>query len=175
MGVNLQAVQQEEQQRFRADDTLPDGTYTFLLIEKDLGITKKGDPKITLDWRVTTGQWTGASVRDTLTFTVPALFRVNMLLEAIGIPIPTRDFETMYDLREWVFGYLKVMQTRVEGVTNRRPYKNGFGQDRISVDINQYQQPPGGNETPAPETDVPAQPEQFQHPKPPEDAKPLPF
>jgi Protein of unknown function (DUF669) len=179
MALNLKQEQQkdatEKAQRFAARETLPDGTYTLLLASKEMGISKSSNPKIVLDWRVSSGQWAGAEIRDHLTFSMAALFRVNMLLEAIGVPIPDKDFDSVLELREWVYGWLNVMQTRVEAVTQRRQYEDEFKQVRTTVDVQRYQEPPGGNQTEPPRSDVPEPaPEEFKHPKPVADDK-VPF
>jgi hypothetical protein len=67
-------------------EPVPVGNYTATIIKAETGVSKKGNEKIDLQWRVEGGAFDGRIIFDTLTFTEKALFRVKATLKGLGFP-----------------------------------------------------------------------------------------
>jgi len=67
-------------------EPLPVGTYTATVAAATEGVSKKGNAKIDLQWKVNGGPSDGRIIFDTLTFTDAAMFRVKNTLKAMGFP-----------------------------------------------------------------------------------------
>lgn len=141
------ALSLKEVQPWRADDTLPPGTYVMVLASKKTANSSTGNPQLVVDWRVDDGsQWQGAEKPDWITFTEPALGRIVQFLEAAGIPIPQDDFGSMEELRDWVEGKVKVGRTRVEAILREESYERrndetGEYETKVSIKCKGYRRP----------------------------------
>jgi hypothetical protein len=71
-------------------EPLPAGNYTATIVQAEVGISKAGNEKIDLQWKVEGGPHDGRVVFDTMTFTEKALFRVKATLQGLGYP---KDFK----------------------------------------------------------------------------------
>lgn len=71
-------------------DPVPTGSYTATIVKAEQGISKAGNEKIDLQWRIEGGAHDGRVIFDTLTFTEKALFRVKATLQGLGFP---KDFK----------------------------------------------------------------------------------
>jgi len=71
-------------------EPLPPGNYTATIIKAEPGVSKAGNEKIDIQWRIEGGQYDGRVIFDTLTFVDKALFRVKNTLMGLGFP---KDFK----------------------------------------------------------------------------------
>jgi len=67
-------------------EPLPVGVYTATIVRAEVGVSKAGNEKIDLQWKVEGGPHDGRIIFDTLTFTEKALFRVKATLRGLGFP-----------------------------------------------------------------------------------------
>ena len=65
---------------------LPRAWYLASIVEAKEGVSKQGNVKMDLRWKVEEGEFEGRNVFDTLTFTQKALFRVKATLKGLGFP-----------------------------------------------------------------------------------------
>lgn len=71
-------------------EPLPAGKYTATITTATVGVSKAGNEKIDLQWKVEGGPYDGRVIFDTLTFTEKALFRVKATLQGLGF---SKDFK----------------------------------------------------------------------------------
>ena len=65
---------------------IPPGKYSATIVKATEGISKAGNEKIDLQYRIEGAKFDGRIVFDTLTFTAKALFRVKNTLRGLGFP-----------------------------------------------------------------------------------------
>ena len=79
-------------------EPLPAGVYTATIIKAEQGISKAGNEKIDIQWKVEGGAHDGRIIFDTLTFTEKALFRVKATLQGLGFPADFKGNVSAEDL-----------------------------------------------------------------------------
>jgi len=67
-------------------EPLPVGRYPATVISAVEGLSKAGNPKIDLQWKIASGKYEGRIVFDSLVFTPQTLFRVKGSLVGLGFP-----------------------------------------------------------------------------------------
>jgi hypothetical protein len=65
-------------------EPIPAGKYEAEIVHAAEGMSKTGNPKIDLRWKILAGEYEGRQVFDLLAFAPNALFRVKATLKALG-------------------------------------------------------------------------------------------
>ena len=79
-------------------EPLPAGVYTATIVKAELGVSKAGNEKIDMQWKIEGGAYDGRVIFDTLTFTEKALFRVKATLQGLGFPADFKGNVSAEDL-----------------------------------------------------------------------------
>lgn len=79
--------------REKVSSHVPEGKYRVAIEDAETGTTRNGDPKITMYYRVTHGDYANTALFiDTLTLTEKAIFRLVGLMSALGMKTPRKKF-----------------------------------------------------------------------------------
>lgn len=85
-------------------EPIPAGTYRAECVKATAGISKKGNPKIDLQWKVQQGDYEGRIVFDTLTFTDNSLGVVKSKLAGMGLAGAVVDTDELDEFAEQIVG-----------------------------------------------------------------------
>lgn len=70
-------------------DPVPDGVYQAEVVHAEEGMSKTGNPKIDLRWKIVGGEFDGRQIFDTMSFHPDALWRTKLTLQGMGF---SKDF-----------------------------------------------------------------------------------
>ena len=65
-------------------EPVPAGKYLATITKAEAGVSKNGNEKIDLQWKITGGDYNNRIIFDVLTFTAAAMFRVKNTMLALG-------------------------------------------------------------------------------------------
>lgn len=82
---------------WKAGSMPPPGNYTARIDEAVEGQSSGGYDQLELSWTVVGGEYDGAEIREWLVVTDTTRGKVVALLQAVGIEIPSGDFELKVD------------------------------------------------------------------------------
>lgn len=122
ISVNLDGV--EAWGASAAPAILPPGWHDVQIESAEDGSSSSNNPQVALQMSTFAGEHVGYGVRDWLTLTPAALGRIRQFLEAVGVEIPSGDFE---------FPTSKLPGCKVRVLVKEEPKNDGSGDMRTVV------------------------------------------
>lgn len=125
----------------RVGQRVAPGRYGVLVEDAEVDTARSGNTMINLWFRITEGEFEGATIVDRLVLTEKSMFRVVGFMQAIGLPTPKKKLQV--NLRQFIGKYLDI------DVDDGEPY-NG----RVKSEVRGYLRPENGPAKKEPKPDL---------------------